>query len=48
LDIYIYMIEKIVLRNFKGIREGELELAPLTILLGGNNSGKTTLLEAGS
>ena len=40
------MIEKIVLRNFKGIREGELELAPLTILLGGNNSGKTTLLEA--
>ena len=40
------MIEKIMLRNFKGIKEGELELAPLTILLGGNNSGKTTILEA--
>jgi len=25
------MIEKVVLRNFRGIREGELELAPLTI-----------------
>lgn len=40
------MIEKIMLRNFKGIKEGSLELAPLTILLGGNNSGKTTILEA--
>lgn len=40
------MIKKLRLRNFKGIKEGEIELAPLTIILGGNNSGKTTILEA--
>lgn len=40
------MIEKLKIRNFRGIKEGEIELAPLTILLGGNNSGKTTILEA--
>ena len=33
-------------KEFPGIGEGELELAPLTILLGGNNSGKSTILEA--
>jgi len=40
------VIKRLRLRNFKGIREGEIELAPLTIMLGGNNSGKTTVLEA--
>ncbi|MEA2074278.1 MAG: AAA family ATPase [Euryarchaeota archaeon] len=40
------MITKLSIKNFRGIREGELELAPLTILLGGNNSGKSTILEA--
>jgi len=40
------MIEELSLKNFKGIREGRLKLSPLTILLGGNNSGKTTILEA--
>ena len=39
-------VEKIVLRNFRGVIRGELELAPLTILVGPNNSGKTTILEA--
>ncbi len=32
--------------NFRGIRKGEIELAPLTILIGPNGSGKTTILEA--
>jgi AAA15 family ATPase/GTPase len=32
--------------NFRGIKKGELSLSPLTILLGANNSGKTTILEA--
>jgi len=40
------MITTLKLMNFRGIKEGELELAPLTILLGGNNSAKSTILEA--
>jgi predicted ATP-dependent endonuclease of OLD family len=40
------MITNLRLTNFRGIKEGELELAPLTILLGGNNSAKSTILEA--
>jgi predicted ATP-dependent endonuclease of OLD family len=40
------MITKLRIKNFRGIKEGEIELAPLTILLGGNNSGNTTILEA--
>lgn len=40
------MITNLRLKNFRGIKEGELELAPLTILLGGNNSAKSTILEA--
>jgi len=40
------MITKLSINNFQGIEKGELELAPLTILLGGNNSGKSTILEA--
>ncbi|RZN37907.1 MAG: DUF2813 domain-containing protein [Methanophagales archaeon ANME-1-THS] len=40
------MITELRVKNFRGIKEGEIELAPLTILLGGNNSGKSTILEA--
>ena len=40
------MINRIKIKNLKGIKEGELDLFPLTILLGSNNSGKTTILEA--
>ena len=40
------MITKLSIKNFRGIEKGELELAPLTILLGGNNSGKSAILEA--
>ena len=39
-------ISKLVLRNFRGVVKGNIELAPLTILIGPNNSGKTTVLEA--
>ena len=39
-------IEKIYLRYFRGIIKGEVELAPLTILVGPNNTGKTSILEA--
>ncbi len=40
------MIRKIRFQDFRGIREGELELSPLTVLIGANGSGKTTVLEA--
>ncbi len=40
------MIHRLGLRNFKGVVEGEAELDKLTILVGPNNSGKTTILEA--
>ncbi|MGC9201664.1 MAG: AAA family ATPase, partial [Thermoproteota archaeon] len=36
------MIKRLEIRNFRGVKEGNIELAPLTILLGPNNSGKTT------
>ncbi len=40
------MIKTLELKNFRGIKEGKIELAPMTILIGPNNSGKTTILEA--
>lgn len=40
------MIKNLKLKNFKGIKEGALDFAPITILIGPNNSGKTTILEA--
>lgn len=40
------IVSRIGVKGFRGIREGELELAPLTILLGPNNSGKSAMLEA--
>lgn len=40
------MIEKLAITNFRGIKKGELELFPITILLGPNNSAKSTVLEA--
>ena len=40
------MIRELALKNFRGVGEGRLELFPMTVLLGANNSGKTTVLEA--
>ena len=40
------VIKKVVIKNFKCIKELELELAPLTILVGPNSSGKSSILEA--
>ena len=34
------------IRNFKGIATGEIELGRISVLLGANNSGKSTVLEA--
>lgn len=41
------MIERITIENFRGIERGTVEeLAPLSILVGRNNTGKSTVLEA--
>lgn len=40
------MLTKIYLRNFRGFSEHELPIAPLTLIVGRNNAGKSTLIEA--
>lgn len=41
------MIERLYLRNFRGIAEGELDnLAQINVFVGPNNTGKTSILEA--
>lgn len=39
-------LAKIMIRNFKCINDLSIELAPLTIFVGKNGSGKTSILEA--
>ena len=39
------MIDKVTIRAFKGIDRVELELAPVTVLVGANGSGKSSVLE---
>src|SRR5437879_2602805 len=34
------------IQNFKSIREAELRLAPLTLLVGANSSGKTSFIQS--
>ena len=40
------MIESVEIRNFKSIRDQRIELEPLTVFVGANGSGKTSVLEA--
>ena len=39
-------ITEVRIRNFRGIRRLNVELAPVTVLIGENNSGKTSVLDA--
>jgi AAA domain, putative AbiEii toxin, Type IV TA system/AAA ATPase domain len=39
------MIRKVVFRNFKGLRQVDVDLERLTIFVGPNSSGKTSILE---
>jgi AAA15 family ATPase/GTPase len=40
------MIEHLRLQNFRGFRDHHLPLARMTVLVGQNNAGKTTIVEA--
>ena len=40
------MIDKIFLENFKAFKQAEFELKPITILVGPNNGGKSTLIQS--
>ena len=40
------MLEKLILRNYRGFKNHELALKDLTVIVGKNNAGKTTLVEA--
>lgn len=43
----VMSIERVTIRNLRGIREGSVEgLSPLSVLVGPNNAGKSTVLEA--
>lgn len=39
-------IAKLEIRNFRGIRDGIVRFSPHTVLVGANNCGKTTVIEA--
>lgn len=40
------MITRIAVSNFRSLRKVELDLGPLTVLIGPNGSGKTNLVDA--
>ena len=40
------MLKKIILQNFKSIKKQEISLAPITVIIGPNRSGKSSILQA--
>lgn len=40
------LIEKVRVKNFRSLKDVEITLSPLTLLVGSNNSGKTSFLKA--
>jgi AAA15 family ATPase/GTPase len=40
------MLKKLTIRNFKAIEDMTIEFSPLTVLIGGNGCGKSTVLQA--
>ena len=39
------MIERLRVKNFKALRDIEIELTPIHVLIGPNDSGKTSILD---
>jgi predicted ATP-dependent endonuclease of OLD family len=40
------MLKKMTIQNFKAIQDMTIEFTPLTVLIGGNACGKTSILQA--
>jgi putative ATP-dependent endonuclease of OLD family len=40
------LIDKVRIKNFRSLNDVEVNLQPMTLLVGANNSGKTTFLQA--
>jgi len=40
------LIDKVRIKNFRSLKDVEIDLQPITILVGANNAGKTTFLRA--
>jgi len=40
------MLKKLTIRNFKAIQDMTIEFTPITVLIGGNSCGKSTILQA--
>ena len=41
-----FPLRKIFLRNFKSVKDAEVTISPLTVVVGANSSGKSTLLQS--
>lgn len=41
-----FPLRKIFLRNFKSVKDSEVTISPLTVVVGANSSGKSTLLQS--
>ena len=39
-------VERIIIRGFKSVRDAEIEIAPINILIGANGSGKSNFIGA--
>lgn len=42
----VYMLSKIDLKNYKSYNNSSIELHPITVLCGGNSSGKTSIIKS--
>jgi putative ATP-dependent endonuclease of the OLD family len=40
------LIKRLRIANFRSIRQADIELSPVTVLIGPNNAGKSAILEA--
>lgn len=40
------MLTKLRLKNWRSVKNAEIDLAPITVFIGANSSGKTNILDA--
>jgi predicted ATPase len=46
MDSHPYQLRRIQLQEFKSVHEATIDLSPLTVVVGANSSGKSTLLQS--